>query len=136
MNYAMLFLVPSTLANTSYEIREIALNAMETGVITDILNKRNPNNSTINWYDSYRIGGSWSGYLSKVFLATKKLKAFADEVEQTYGWPVKSTVIDMDSTAHEKRQKALKIFFKYFPDFQGDPPFFRDEYLFYGSQDD
>ena len=131
--YAMFFLVPSKLGNTSYEVRQIALNAMKTGVIPDILEKRYPDS---HWYDAYRIGGYWSGCFAREFLNEEKLKAFYDEVEQTYGWPVKGSVIGIDSTTHEKRQKTLKIFLKYFPDFQGDLPYFRNEITIEGSPDD
>ncbi|MFI0348302.1 MAG: hypothetical protein ACH346_05990 [Chthoniobacterales bacterium] len=65
-----------------------------------------------------------------------KLKAFADEVEKTHEWAVLTTIMDVDSTTEEKRKKALEIFLKYFPDFQGEPPFFRYEFSELGCPDD
>ena len=135
MNYAMVMLVPSTFANTSHEARETALFYMDTGIIDKKLTKRYSDNET-NWYDSCRVGGLWSGYFSMQFLRKDKLKAFANEVEQTHGWPVLRTVMNVDSTTEEKCKKALEIFLKYFPDFQGEPPFFRYEFSKFGCPDD
>lgn len=91
-----------------------------------------------DFYDSFSIGGIWTGTLTTNILDQSKLKAFKTAVMEKYGWPVENAVVRLtnDHLISEKQKKTLEIFLKYFPDFTGEPPFFRDEYAALGYEDD
>jgi len=129
MLYRMLFLVSSGMAKTSLEARKIANTIMAIGGIKDIVDS--------DFYDSFSIGGAWTGTLTTQLLDQEKLNAFSDEVAKIYGWPVERSISKLNNHCDlEKQTNAFEIFLKYFPTFTGQPPFFRYEYEGMGYEDD
>ncbi|MCH9763253.1 MAG: hypothetical protein K0U24_03355 [Gammaproteobacteria bacterium] len=125
----MLFLVPSEMAKTSLEAREKAAKIMATGGIKDIVDS--------DFYDSFYVGGAWTGTLTTQLLDQEKLQTFDDEVKKIYQWPVERSVVYLkDSSRIEKQKMTLEVFLKYFPNFEGEPPFFRNESVNMGYDDD
>jgi hypothetical protein len=81
--------------------------------------------------DWFVIGGRWSGELSRARLDQEKLKAFWEEFEkQELGW------VGRDKPEEEQKAKAIELFGQFFPDFQGEPPVWRDSYAYLGFEDD
>lgn len=83
--------------------------------------------------DWFVIGGRWSGELTKAGLDQEKLKAFEKEFGELYGWWTggKGTV-----TEEIRAKQAVEVFKKYFPDFQGGHPYWRNSYAHLGYKDD
>jgi hypothetical protein len=129
MLYRMLFLVSSEMAKTSLEARKVADTIMTLGGIKDIVDS--------DFYDSFSIGGAWTGTLTTQLLDQEKLNAFNDEVIKIYGWPVERSISRLNNDCGlEKQKNAFEVFLKYFPTFTGQPPFFRHEHEKMGYDDD
>lgn len=83
--------------------------------------------------DWYVIGGRWSGELTEALLDKKKVKKFKKEFEEKYGWYIGGK----EHITREQRQKqARELFDKYFPNYKGRMPFWRDTYRYKGYSDD
>lgn len=83
--------------------------------------------------DWFIIGGRWSGDLEKAHLEKNKLEELEDEFENKYGW----TLGGKDSIDREDRMEQMQsLFDKYFPDFDGVMPYWRDTYKDNGYSDD
>jgi len=81
--------------------------------------------------DWFVIGGRWSGELTRARLHQEKLKAFWEEFERLeLGW------VSRDKPEEEQRAKAMELFRRFFPDFEGEPPVWRDSYAHSGFEDD
>ena len=130
MLYKMLFLMSDNMAKNSLVARKTASSIMNIGGIKKVID--------LDFYDSFYIGGLWTGTLTTTILDQKKLKAFEQEVTEKYAWPVERVFsgFSINNSIIDKQQKTFEVFLKYFPDFTGEPPFFRDEYATYGYDDD
>ena len=81
--------------------------------------------------DWFVIGGRWSGELTRIRLDQEKLEAFREEFEkEKLGW------VGKDKPEEEQKRKAIELFRQFFPDFQGEPPVWRDSYAELGYEDD
>jgi len=81
--------------------------------------------------DWFVIGGRWSGELTAARLDQEKLKAFWEEFERLeLGW------VSRDKPEEEQKRKAIELFRQFFPDCQGGPPVWRDNYTHLGYEDD
>ena len=82
--------------------------------------------------DWFVIGGRWSGYLTKELELNKDdLKEFYNECEEK-----KLFWTSRENTEEMQRAKVHEVFRKYFPDFTGEIPVYRDAYKELGSEDD
>jgi len=81
--------------------------------------------------DWFVIGGRWSGELTRARLDQEKLKAFWEESEKH-----ELGFIGKDKPEEEQKAKTVELFKQFFPDFQGEPPVWRDSYVFLGFEDD
>jgi len=84
--------------------------------------------SPIDWFV---IGGRWSGELTRLQMDRDKLAQFEVEFEKLYGW-----YINKDNDEKKRYAQAEPLFKKYFPDFKGIMPYWRDSYQIYGYEDD
>ena len=83
--------------------------------------------------DWFVIGGRWSGELTKVHLDTQKVEEFQKAFGDEYGWWVGG----MEQITEEtRRSQAEELFKKYFPEFEGNLPYWRNTYLDLGFDDD
>lgn len=81
--------------------------------------------------DWFVIGGRWSGQLTELRLDQNRWNAFQTECEnQKLGWPSRG------DPEGEKRAKAHNLFLSFFPEFDGEPPIWRDQYRPLGYEDD
>tara|TARA_R110000868_G_scaffold65823_8_gene196516 strand:+ start:2677 stop:3228 length:552 start_codon:yes stop_codon:yes gene_type:complete len=125
----MLCLVPHETAKTSLDARKTAVTIMATGEIKDIVDS--------DFYDSFCVGGAWTGTLTTRLLDQEKLQTFDNEVKEKYQWPVERSVGGLNNDSRTEKQKmALDVFLKYFPNFEGEPPFFRSDNANMGYDDD
>lgn len=83
--------------------------------------------------DWFVIGGRWSGELTKALLDQEKLKAFEKEFEETYGWWIGGKERITEET---RAEQSIALFKKYFSDFQGGHPYWRNSYAHLGYEDD
>jgi len=81
--------------------------------------------------DWFVIGGRWSGDLSSVRLDKVKLKTCVEEFEKDFGWNTSA-----EDTEKQRREQFASMFNKYFPDYTGVIPFWRDKYNPIGEEDD
>ena len=128
MYFRLLFLIDKELANCSFEARRLVSSFMKEDELSKVVGR--------DCYDSFTIGGNWTGTLKTQQLDPSILKAFAREVRETHNWEVLRCVCTITNEILDKKEKALAIFLKYFPDFTGEPPFFRDEFASLGYDDD
>ena len=77
------------------------------------------------------IGGRWSGEFTKKSLDDEKIKAFEKEVEKKHGFWTGGKISKTD-----RLEQSKKLFTKYFPDFDGLLPYWRDDYASHGEEDD
>jgi len=68
-----------------------------------------------NYHSKYYIGGQWSGFLSTLYLNINKLNKF-----QKKGG-------ELDLWDWYKKDKLEELFMKFFPDYNGLFPYFRNE---------
>lgn len=78
--------------------------------------------------DGYRIGGRWSGELTRVQLDEQKLEKLEKEYKRKYG--------KKKLTWQEAKRRRRDLFRKYFPQFRCEPPEARDETVKLGYPDD
>jgi hypothetical protein len=83
--------------------------------------------------DWYVIGGRWSGELTRVLLPQNKLKAVRKEFEEKHGWYIGG---EKRITEEQRREQMRAIFMRYFPDFTGELPYWRNPYKPDGYEDD
>jgi hypothetical protein len=77
------------------------------------------------------IGGRWSGEFTKKSLDDVKIDEFEKKFEEKHGfWTNRDTSDEM------RRKQAEKMFAEFFPDFDGNVPYWRDTYKTYGYEDD
>lgn len=82
-------------------------------------------------YDWYVIGGRWSGYLTRRKLDQETYEKFSKEFqEKKLGWT------NAENLECKQRKLSHELFMKYFPDFKGEIPVYRDVYNQDGSSDD
>jgi hypothetical protein len=82
-------------------------------------------------WDWYVIGGRWSGYITQSNLDQATYEKFLKEFrENALGF------ISKDNPECKQRKRAHELFMKYFPNFEGDIPIYRDPYLHDGYLDD
>src|SRR3972149_2460001 len=82
--------------------------------------------------DWFVIGGRWSGELTQSLLDKDKMAEFWKEFEaQQLGWTNAT-----DKKEEDQKKKSEALFKKYFPDFKGSLPIWRDTYEHYGFEDD
>jgi hypothetical protein len=82
-------------------------------------------------WDWYVIGGRWSGYITQSNLDQATYEQFSKEFrENALGF------ISKDNPECKQRKRAHELFMKYFPNFEGDIPIYRDPYLHDGYLDD
>jgi hypothetical protein len=83
--------------------------------------------------DWFVIGGQWSGVLTRALLDKVTLGHVQKEFEEKYGcW-----VGGQERVTEEQRREQMKAkFYREFPDFQGEMPFWRDQYREQGYEDD
>lgn len=82
-------------------------------------------------WDWYVIGGRWSGYITQSNLDQATYEQFLKEFrENALGF------ISKDNPECKQRKRAHELFMKYFPNFEGDIPIYRDPYLHDGYLDD
>ena len=82
-------------------------------------------------WDWYVIGGRWSGYITQSNLDQATYEKFSKEFrENALG------LISKDNPECKQRKRAHELFMKYFPNFEGDIPIYRDPYLHDGYLDD
>lgn len=81
--------------------------------------------------DWFVIGGRWSGSLTQLRLDRDRLSAFWKEFDsQRLGW------VGRNRPEEQQKTKALELFAQFFPDFEGEPPVWRDAYERLGYEDD
>ena len=83
--------------------------------------------------DWFVIGGRWSGILTKVQLDLAKVQKAEQEFEDKYGWWIGG---EENITEETRKKQYEEIFFKYFPEFKGNVPAWRDSYCVMGYEDD
>jgi hypothetical protein len=83
--------------------------------------------------DWFVIGGRWSGELTRVLLDQKKLATVQKEFEEKHGWWLGG---QEHVTEEQRREQMKEVFFREFPDFQDEMPFWRDQYREHGYEDD
>lgn len=81
--------------------------------------------------DWYVIGGRWSGEFTKKSLDDSKIQAFEKEFEKKHGFWTNGKISKTD-----RLEQSKKLFSKYFPDFDGVIPYWRDDYASHGAEDD
>lgn len=82
-------------------------------------------------WDWFVVGGCWSGEKLMAKLDPNKVKAFSAEFEKRgYGWT------SMEHPEEERRRDTHKLFMKYFPNFKGEIPVYRDQYKEGGGEGD
>jgi len=81
--------------------------------------------------DWFVIGGRWSGELVRANLSVEMLKSFETEFEKDF-----SFFEDAQNTREDRKAQAEELFIKYFPNFNGRIPYFRDNYKDFGYEDD
>ena len=127
MHYRMFALLPKDEVETSQEARENVQSELEND--TSFVGEGGRFNSPVA--DWFVIGGRWSGALTQAILDKEKLKKFFKEFqEKKLGW------INRDNPEEKQREKSHKLFRKYFPDFKGEIPLYRDSYNHIGYDDD
>ena len=127
MHYRMFVLLNKKEANSSEEARRV----VQSTLIDDpsFVGEGGRFGSPIA--DWFVIGGRWSGELTKLMLDQKKVKAFYEEFDKKHGWWTPSKETDKS-----RRTQALRMFKKYFPNFKGEMPYWRDNYKDGGYEDD
>jgi hypothetical protein len=83
--------------------------------------------------DWFVIGGRWSGVLTLCLLNQEKVNKVQKEFEETHGWWLGGTE---HVTEDQRREQMRAIFYREFPDFTGDMPYWRNQYEAYGYEDD
>jgi hypothetical protein len=83
--------------------------------------------------DWFVIGGRWSGALTQALLDKEKLTKVEKAFEEAHGWWIGGQEHVTEAQRHEQ-MKA--IFFREFPDFTGEMPYWRNQYEAYGYEDD
>jgi hypothetical protein len=82
-------------------------------------------------WDWYVIGGRWSGFFTQRRLDQATYEKFLEEFrENGLG------MISKDNPECKQRKRSHELFMKYFPNFEGDIPVYRDPYLDDGYSDD
>jgi hypothetical protein len=81
--------------------------------------------------DWFVVGGRWSGELAKLKLDSELLDNVEKEFGERYGW---YTTAKVDTSTRLNQFKP--IFYKKFPDYKGDIPYWRDSYQEQGYPDD
>jgi len=71
--------------------------------------------------DWFVIGGRWSGWLTLLHLEQERLDRFLDEFDKKYGWYIGAGFSEQD-----RSQQSIRLFNKYFPEFRGKHPFWRN----------
>jgi hypothetical protein len=74
-------------------------------------------------YDFYVVGGRWSGLFTAWGLDKKLYKKVCEQFKKEYGWWTNCSV-----SKKTRAKQFEEIFRKYFPDFQGNIPEWRDQY--------
>jgi len=83
--------------------------------------------------DWFVIGGRWSGVLTLALLNQDKVTKVQQEFENMHGWWVGGK----EHVTEEQRREQMKtIFYREFPDFTGEMPYWRNQYEAYGYEDD
>lgn len=83
--------------------------------------------------DWFVIGGRWSGVLTRCRLDQAKVKQFEEGFGKKHGWWIGG---EKRITEETRRTQAKKLFAKYFPNFKGIFPYWRDTYKDIGYEDD
>jgi hypothetical protein len=83
--------------------------------------------------DWFVIGGRWSGVLTLSLLNQKKVTKVQKEFEETHGWWLGG---QERVTEAQRREQMKAIFYREFPDFTGEMPYWRNQYEAYGYADD
>jgi len=83
--------------------------------------------------DWFVIGGRWSRAFTRALLDKEKLETVEKEFERKHGWWLGG---QEHMTEKQRRQQMKKIFYREFPDFQGEMPYWRDQYREHGYEDD
>lgn len=126
MHMKLLVIVPKECAESSEDARDYVSSYLnDNGFAGDGGRFNSP---VADWYV---IGGRWSGCLTKARLDKEKVKAFDKEFEEKYGYWINS-----QNSEEKRRGQAQELFNKYFPDFKGLMPFWRDSYNDSGAEDD
>jgi hypothetical protein len=83
--------------------------------------------------DWFVIGGRWSGKLTRMLLEKEKLERVEQEFEEKHGWWTggKEHVTD-----EQRREQMKEMFDSEFPDFDGEFPYWRNQYELMGYDDD
>jgi len=125
MHYRFLVTIPKEKAKDSFESRSYVNSWLEENGFTS------GGRFGRGMADWYAIGGRWSGELTSVCLDKEKMKKVEEELGDHWFEGGKE---------HWTREKRLKqyeeVFRKYFPNFKGIIPAWRDQYLQEGYEDD
>jgi len=128
MHYRMFVTLSKESANTSWDARNF---------VRDYLLEEGFSSQDGRWKcgpaDWFVIGGRWSGELTRALLDPDKLQALHQEFEEKHGWWVGG---EERITEDQRRREYEDLFAKYFPDFQGEVPGWRDQYEDLGYEDD
>lgn len=82
------------------------------------------------------IGGRYSGKLTEAHMNQHKLKQFHEEFGKKYGWWYGGNGKGKIVTEEQRRRQALALWRRYFPEFQGEIPDWRNDYAELGYDDD
>jgi len=84
--------------------------------------------TTADWFV---IGGRWSGNLTKGIMNKEKIELFEKAFEENHGWWT-----GKDASREDRIKQAKEMFYQFFPNFQGEMPYWRDNYKIHGYEDD
>jgi len=128
MHARLLVLTSKDNAKTSEKAREYVRNFLDN---EGFCGEGFFNSSYADWFV---IGGRWSGDLTEALLDKEKVKKFWKEFEdKKFGY----VGIDKnDKEDNKTRKKGQALFRRYFPDFTGRLPIYRDTYNELGFDDD
>lgn len=130
MHYRFFVLFDKSKATTSLEAREWVKDTLENA--PGFLQADGEYNFSPSFADWFVIGGRWSGELTEAHLDQEKLKAFHQEFDnKKLGW-----INNSDKKEASQKSKTKKLFKKYFPEFTGEIPIYRDTYISLGNPDD
>lgn len=123
MHNRLLVLFPKEQAQNSIQARRIVLEELSNapGFIDE-------SHAVADWFV---VGGRWSGTLTAERLNQKRLRAYRKDFKKKYGWWTNAKVDE-----RTRRKQGQKLFKKYFPEFKGTYPDWRDTYLVLGYPDD
>jgi hypothetical protein len=83
--------------------------------------------------DWFVIGGRGSGLMTRIRLDQQQLEEFEKEFGEKYGFWLGG---EEHITDEQRQVQSMELFGKYFPNFQGEHPFWRNPYKRLGYDDD